>query len=135
MKKILFLIAVVVFGIWLYSHQGNSGSAKLEPCKYHRTVAEWYMDAILNQDQNRAIFYSSGMAKSSGYGAIMAELRGYPGRFTKYTLMTGGAPSGDYSSGRALMYGANGDMFCVLAFTMQRINGNWYISEVGTKRE
>lgn len=92
------------------------------------------MEAILTQNLQAMSFYSTGMAKETGSNSIQNMLKGYPGQFSSYSLRAGGAPTGDRTSGFALMYGANGDMFCELDFELQKIDGNWYVSGVGTKR-
>ena len=132
--KLLIIIAVIIFGIWMYSNQQDSGPAKLEPTKNHRTAAKNYMEAILKRNKSTAEFYSSGMAKDRGYDLIMGMLSNYPSEFIEYRITLGGTSKENRNSGYANMYGTNEDMFCTTSFIVEKIDGYWYVVEIDVNR-
>ncbi len=102
--------------------------------KSHHGAAALFMEAALAQDVVRMESNCRGTAVAQcqpTLGSILSQ----NASFARYLIETGGAPgSGSRTSGRAFCYGQGGDMFMVVAFTLEKQDDLWRVSEMGTER-
>lgn len=132
MLKFLMWISIFAFlGTVIY----DSGffSTKLTH-KSHHGGADLFMDAVLKNDLVAYEQHSRGSAQRMGSFICNAAHEG-PSRIARFFVETGGSPGmGSRTSGRAFCYGSGGEMFLEVAFTIERFDQEWYVSEVGTRK-
>jgi len=131
MKKLLLLLLVVVIGWFLYTRGGDLFVRK-PTIKSHRGTATLFMDAALAKNPAGMKTYCTGAAVNS-VDSVLSEIQSSNPTFARYSLQVGGVSSGDRVSGQALCYGAQGDLFLSVLFTVERQGDNWFISELGTR--
>ncbi len=131
--KWIFLLALIV-GSVVFSQDIIDYFKPVQSQKSHHGAAALFMEAALSQNVAAMESHCRGIAVGQCQPTLSTVLSQNP-TFAKYVIETGGSPgAGSRTSGRALCYGQGGDMFMVLAFTLEKQDDLWKISEMGTER-
>lgn len=130
MKKIILLV-IVAAAVW-YGYENRGTFFVQKPTtKTHYGTVTLFMDAALAKNASEMKLYCIGAAANS-CDSVLSEIYSTNATFTRYQISMGGA-AGKRISGQALCYGAQGDMFLSVLFTVEKQNDNWFISELATR--